>query len=413
MLKSLLKYCVILLTLVAVQGWAATCCEDSSCIKVTGKASYAHTDKAYARQMAIRDALQLAVIQWGAQVRSQQQVEKFQLTRSQLTVHGKGQVRGFTILAEEEEPEEALYTVRLNVCMQPLEDACPNPFASGLKPRLVVGHLAVNQAYAVRDIRDLQAGFVSALVRKLKRDYGNVQLTDTPGFMIGRTDVPLPLDPEVVQSLQEETGAQFMLVSLLKDADLRRKPDFTGFETLDQTLEQGRRFYSYESPPNRRSLTLTWFLVDLNHARVAAQGELREQIRGDVYVGRDKPFDTAAFYQTQTGHAFARLLEALKTEIVNYLKCAPFEARILEVHNQPQRQEVLFFATKASGLREGDQLTLYRAEGNPVRMGARVLGQRTEPVGFIRIKRMEDLFAIGEVVAKKGRVEVNDWVRSW
>lgn len=394
-------------------AWAACL---NQCVEVKGVSSFAHADVAWARQMAIRDALQSAVMQCQATVSTQQQVENYQLTHSHLTVRSRAVVKNFSILKETQDPDEKLVTVRLKVCLQPARSDCAQPLGAGFHPRLAIATVLVANPYEARDIRDLPQGWRRMLVQQLRQmGYRNLQPVYLDPAILSVEQVQPALDPERLQAIREETGAQFLLLSVVRALAPRHRTDTLLPDTMDWMLEGVQRAYNYELDPNQRDITVDWYLVDLNHQKIVRQGQLSRHVVGEVRVGRDKPFGSLAFARTVTGRAMLAQVDDQARQLMKVLRCMPFEAEVLEVRNEPggEHQQVIFFATPESGLREGDQLTIYHREGDPVRMGQRALGMLQRPVGFVRVKQIMDRFAVGEVVAKKGNVAVGDLIRSW
>jgi len=388
----------------------------NQCIQVKGVASFAHADVAWARQMAIRDALQSALMQCQADVSSQQQVENYQLTRSRLTVRTRAVVKRFTIVRETQDAEEKLVTVQLKVCLQPAQSACDQPLGGGFYPRLAVAPVLVATPYEARDIRDLPQGWRRALIQQLRQQgYRNLQPVALDPAILSVQQVQPVLDVDRLRTIREETGAQFLVFTVVRALASRHRTDTLLPDSVDWMWEGVKRAYNYDLDPNRRDITLTWYLVDLNHQRIVRQEQLHRQIKGEVRVGRDKPFGSLAFARTPTGQAMLAQVKVQAQQLIETLRCLPFEAEVLEVRRHPdtQKQQVIFFATPESSLREGDQLTLYHRDDVPVRMGQQNLGTVQQPVGFIRVKQLMDRFAVGEVEAQNGTIAVGDLIRSW
>ena len=397
--------------------WAGSFCPQApdGCVEVTGQASLDEKDTAYARQMALRDGLRNAVMRCQVQVRSQDQVRDFRLEGSTLNVRSAAAVKYFTILEETPDREAHLYKVRLRACLEPVSNQCGTPLAGGFQPRVAIGTVLVDHPDQVRDIRDLTQGWRRMLLRAFEQHgYRNVVPFDIPPALMRPQHVAPSLSPALLAEVREETGAQYLLLTVIRDAGAQRVPATHLQPALDEMLEEVRRSYTADLSPNRRSLTVEYFLIDLNHARIASQDLLRRLVEGEASVGRDKPFGGAAFMRTPTGRAMLEQVVAETEKVMKTLQCAPFEAEVLERRQDADgKTHILFFATPESGLKEGDQLAVYHRLAPTVRMGGQSLGTDRVPAGFIRVVRLQDRFAVAEIVAEKRRIEEGDLVRSW
>ncbi|MDX1346889.1 MAG: hypothetical protein R3189_01430, partial [Thiomicrorhabdus chilensis] len=61
----------------------------------------------------------------------------------------------------------------------------------------------------------------------------------------------------------------------------------------------------------------------------------------------------------------------------------------------------------------GDQLAVYHRQGRAVQFQGVDLGMDESPAAFLKIKRILPRFAVAELVAKKGVVQVGDSVKAW
>lgn len=408
----------LLLCMAQAITWAAPACEqadDQGCVISQGMASFEGKDTAWARQMALRQALENAALHCNAEVSSHQQAENFQLTHSQVSVRSRAVVRGFNILEEDADPETHLYTVRVKACLAPAKSACSNPMAADYMPRVVIVTPALIDPYQARDLRELLPGWVSGLEAAFRHQgYRNVTTDDIDAGLFPGAQVRPNLDPAVLERLQEDTGAQFALLTVFRDLSMQYQPDNPYIpDAVEQVGHKIARSYTYDESPNTRIVSLDWYLVDVNHGRIVRQGHIDRVAKGAVRVSRDLVFGSGAFAATPTGRALMDALQAERRQAFDPLKCAVLESRILEVRNENGKKQVIFFATPESGVRKGDQLTVYHRQGAEVRMGGRNLGADEVPAGFVRVVRVLDRFAIAEVIAEKEPLTVGDWLRSW
>lgn len=415
LMRPLILFAGVLAQLTAMAAPLCQQADSRGCVIAQGAASLSRQDVAWARQMALRQALENAALRCNAVVSSHQQAENFQLTHSQVSVRTRAVVKGFHILKETQDPENHLYTVRIKACLAPARTDCANPLAAGYKPRIVIVTPAIIDPYQARDLRELLPGWVSSLEAALRRQgYRNVTTEAMDASLFPGVQVHPNLDPAVLQRIQEDTGAQFALLTVFRDLSMQHQPDNPYMpDAIERIGHEIARSYTLDDAPNVRTISIDWYLVDLNHGRILKQGHIDRSAHGVVRISRDLVFGSGAFAATPTGHALMDALQAQSRQAVEPLKCALLESRILEVRHDGGKKQVIFFATPESGLRKGDQLTAYHRQGGEVRMGTQTLGSDEVPAGFVRVVRVLDRFAIAEVVAEKTPLTVGDWVRSW
>lgn len=374
----------------------------SQCVKARGMASTAGVELAFARQMAIRNALEIASMQNNLNISSRSEVENFALQRESTRFATNSKVRRFGIMSEYHDEEMQQYEVELDVCLTEDPNACGPFFGTHYQNRLVVAPVYVENAHEVRDISNLLGGYQNELLRRLREmGYYNLDLVDhIQGVPPGNLVTP-NLSPEVLRPIQDQTGGQFLLLSVIRSASAHSENR--------RTMDSIRRFYDLETRDNRRYIEVDWYLVDLHKHRIVKQQREGLTLRGDARVGRERPFGTSAFFQTNTGQVFNTILNQQVQNVYDRLRCELLETEVIDVRNG----DYVLFLSEESGVQVGDQLAVYQRSGNPVRFQGRNLGMDEEPSGFIRITRIMPKFAVGELVAENGRVQVGDVVRSW
>ena len=374
----------------------------SQCVVAKGIASIEGVERAFARQMAIRNGLEIASMQNNLAISSRHDVENFALKQDSSRFTSHTRINRFAIMDEYVDEETKQYEVELNVCLTEDPNVCGPFFGTHYQNRIVVAPVMVENHYEVRDIANLLPGYQHELFRRLRdRGYVNLDMIDyMQGQAPGQLITP-NLSPDVLRPVQDQTGAQFLLLSVIRSASAQSE----NREVMDSL----RRFYQLEVTPNRRYVEVDWYLVDLNKHRIVKQQREGLELRGDARVGRDRPFGTAAFFATHTGQVFNALLNQQTNNIYQHMRCELLETEVIDVRNN----EYVLFLSEESGIRVGDQLAVYQRSGNPVRFQGRNLGIDEQPSGFFKIKRILPKFAVAELVAQNGRVQVGDVVRSW
>jgi hypothetical protein len=374
----------------------------AQCVTVVGTASMENVEQAFARQMAIRNALETASMQNNVQVISRQDTENFALKNQASRFVSRSKIQKFGIMSEYADLERKEYEVELDVCLTEDPSACKHIFGAHYQNRIVIAPVVIENPYEARDIANLLPGYQNELHRRLaERGYRNLDLIDyAQGVQPGNLVTP-NLSPEVLQPIQDQTGAQFMLMTVIRSASSHSEGKGFG--------DSVRRFYDFEVDDNYRYVELDWYLVDLNKFQIAKQGREGYEVKGEARVGRDRPFGTAAFFKTHTGRTFNQILNQQVDKVFEHMRCELLETQVIDVRND----EYVLFLSEESGVQVGDQLAVYQQVGNPVRFQGRSLGMDQTPSGFLKIKRIMPKFAVAELIAQDGRVQIGDVVRSW
>lgn len=386
--------------------------DPAGCVVASGQASTEGVDISFAKKMAIREALKAASLKNNVTVKTDQSVENQQLTKDHVRFTSQSKVKNYTILSEGLEEREdqygqakngALnYQVTLKVCLTEEASACPNLPGNAYQTRLAIGPVVMVHPSEANDISNLLFGFQQELERRmLNQGYQNLVLFDEPVDLQPNVMVAPNLEPEQLNLIRDKTGAQFLLLSVIRS--MSQHNEGNGY------LNNAKRFYNIEVKNDSRYIEVDWYVIDLMRYQTVYQARGGFDVKGDVRVGRDRPFGTNAFFASDTGVAFHALLQQQVNEVLGFLKCQPLETQIIDVRDG----EYVVYLNRASGIKEGDDLAVYSKVGRPVRVNGIDLGTDESPNGFIRIKRIMPKFAVAELTTKKGVVQNGDLVRAW
>ncbi|MBF6058686.1 flagellar assembly protein T N-terminal domain-containing protein [Thiomicrorhabdus heinhorstiae] len=383
-----------------------------NCFEVTGVASMQGVSEGFAKKMAIRDALKSASMRQGLQVRSQTTMNQMQITNDRARFETSSKVENFTVLQAgiessediygQPKPKPLNYEVHLLVCMGEAAKGCGTGGKS-YQARLLVAPLAVEDVASVSDIRGVVQGYSLALMDELRaQGYRNLELSQSSSELIPNRAVTPNLDRNLLNNLYERSGAQYALLSVLRSAST----DNASSETWNRV----KRFYNVNVEPNQRFLKLDTYLVDLLQARIERHFEQGVELNGEVLVGRQHPFGSAAFWQTLTGKGFLSLLETSSQDAEKSLKCKPFQASIAEIRGK----EYFIYLNQASGIEVGDELAVYHKVDRPVNYAGKDLGSDLQPGAFLKVTRVLNDLAIAEVSESGGIViSIGDRVTPW
>ena len=383
------------------------------CVEVRGSASMEGVDQAFARKMAIRDALKMASLKNNVKIRTEQRVEGYQLTLDSARFTSRSKIKDYAILKEGIESSEDIYgqtkegalnyeyEVILNVCLTEDAGICTGLEGNQYQTRLAIAPVVMPFASEARDISNLLSGYQLELEKRVKnKGYRNVALLLDPIDLQPNKTVMPNLDPQQLTDIRNQTGAQFLLLTVIRSISAHSD---TGI------VNTAKRFYNLNVNPEQRFIGVDWYVVDLVSQTVIDQARGDVEVEGDVLVGRDRPFGSGAFFATETGKAFNSVLNQQTKRVLDTLHCKPFESQVIDVRNG----EYIIYLHEAAGAKVGDDLAVYHTAGRPIRFGGSVLGQDQVPGAFLKIKRILPKFAIAELTAKKGVVQIGDIVKTW
>ncbi|MEA3405600.1 MAG: hypothetical protein U9R28_07670 [Pseudomonadota bacterium] len=385
---------------------------DNNCVTVTGTASSENVDEAFARQMAIRNGLNFATLNNNVTISSDHSIENFQLTRDATRFTSSSKVESYKILKEgfeeafdaygEEKTRPLNYQVKMEVCLTENPKVCENLSGNYYQPRLVVAPLAVAKNYQTRDISNLIAGYQTELNRRLVGSgYRNITVLNQSPAIDEQVGIYPNTSKQVLEPIRDKTGAQYMLMSVLRSASSHVEGG--------KYLNPVKHFYNLPVEKDARYLEVDWYLVDLMKNTVIHQQRKGFDIKGDVRVGRDRPFGSNAFFATDTGMAFHALLTEQVRDVGKALKCKELNTQIIDVRGD----DYVIYLNADSGAKVGDELAVYQRIGRSVQFQGIDLGSDEVPTAFIKIKRILPRFAVAELVAKKGVIQLGDTVKAW
>ncbi len=398
-----------------VYGDFSTHPDDGPCITVKGSASSKDVDKAFARKMAIRDALKQASMKNNLTVKTDQSMENYQLKLDSARFTSASKIKNFTVLGEGyEEPEDMYgqtkqgalnYEVTLKVCLTEARGVCTNLPGNQYQTRLAIAPVAMAQPYHAKDVSNLLTGYQLELERRIRNQgYKNYILVNESIDIQPNEQITPNLNSDQLSTIRDKTGAQYLLLTVIRSMSSHIEKD--GFAGLKNDI---KAFYDLQVSPKERFIEVDWYVVDLIDKTLVHQSRGGFDVEGDVYVGRDKPFGSNGFFATDTGKVFHALLEQQVTDSLDYLHCKTFQSEIIDVRDG----QYIIYLNADSGAEVGDDLAVYHRTGRPVRFNGVDLGEDFVPGAFLKIKRIMPRFAIAEVTAKKGTIQVGDLVKTW
>ena len=394
----------------------------NACFEVRGVQALKGVDEKFARKMAIRDALEQATMRQNLSVRTDQTVEDFVLTKQSGRFTAQSKVKNFKILrediidqfmatGEEATPklgqlqasnEDKYFEVILKVCLTDDPNACPNLDGNLYQPRVAIAPVTIVHPQEANDISNLLNGYRLELDRRLRSlKFRNATLLNEAVDLMPNVEVTPNLEIKRLEDVRNKTGAQYLMLSVIRSAGASIEDN--GY------VNQARRFYNLRVDNDSRYIEVDWYLIDLLEYSIAHENRTGFDVKGQVDVGRDRPFGTNAFFATDVGMVFNTVLNQQVQDVHGYLKCQPFVSEVIDIRND----EYILFLNSESGAKVGDELAVYHRVGRGVQFNGLDLGMDYKPGAFLRIKRILPRFAVAEVMSKKEVIQVGDRVKTW
>ncbi|MBZ0104080.1 MAG: hypothetical protein K8H84_00470 [Sulfuricella denitrificans] len=286
---------------------------------------------------------------------------------------------------------------------------------------LTLTRFQVVNSIQVEDIPDIWDGYPLELLRRLESS-GNVvarHSTASPFPDLRNLYPDAPASRELIRRIAEQNGTQLVLSGLILDAAVSNESlrPYAGW----QGGETGRRFElglpwnsvvaGVRPVATERRFEVLIFLHDGQTGALLKSHRNSAETSGLVAVGRNKPFASAAFFNTSFGQAVDNILDTQVGLIDADLAGVPFMANIVRIDGR----KVFIDAGSMSALQTGDKLRVYHR--NPATTlespASLALGIPELPVAMLTLNQVHPLFAEGELStdATSFRVQAGDVVR--
>lgn len=374
-----------------------------------------------ARQEAIQDALQQAAINAAARVEASSDIDAAGRLQESVRVTPAAVISSHTVLREWR--TDGLLHVQIRAEIRPQEEIVAPPNTNqkapartpGFKKKIAVTRFHVVNSLQVEDIANIWDGYPLELLRRLEM-LGNVLPVNSVASLLSAGSEPIvdsPANQDMIRRIAEQTGSQLVISGVILDAGfgggtIRPYWGWQGKEDgarSELALPWPNIAVGLKPGPSERRLEVEIFLHDGLTGALVARHRASTEADGRVTVGRDKPFASAAFFATPFGKSTDRLINTQVEAISNELACLPFMANIVRI----QGKKVFLDAGGTSGLRPGDQLTVYRKNSNaPISnlSGATSLGIPETSVTAVTLRAVQPLFAQGELAADPAKLNL-------
>lgn len=379
---------ILLLALVLVFAVTA----EARVVEAQGSARIVNGDTDAARQRAIENALQQALLMTGSSISSVQSIVDGVLSTNQTQVSATGDVERVNIIREEVRGDTMVVVLQAEIWNR--NNSCQ---ADNYKVALTVVpfELSNREHGAFGQVWSLGKVAASRLTRELVSRSDRIFVNHTLSRNTGLTDALRQLNLEQLGAMAREIGmandSQYVVFGLFDDLSMIE-------------IERG---WGYLDSDYRRNYALTLYLLN------ASSGELVTRARvNDVEswsYERNEAVDVAAneFWDKPFGAALMTGIEDLAAGVRDQLRCKPTRGRVV----WQQDNQIQFNLGEQHGVRVGDQLKVVHPSSFVDNEG--LYRQKWQISEFtVEVKQVQHNTAVAELNSDgiMSNVQVNDWV---
>lgn len=393
-----LKRALRMLACMTMLGW--TLPSHADWIQVTGSAMVQNGLYDQARAMARNDALQKAVMKFGARVHSQQEVSSGQLTRDYLKVDANAKIRRSEV--QEEYVANGYLHVVLNVQLEEVA-SCPNSQASQYRKGLAVMGFSLQspQDASLGNLHGIDQGLSRALQSALRKQDGLI-LFAGGGTRFFQDTLNAPTRYTVEQQmtnaaeLARHLGAQFVVSGVIRDLSVEDKEAF-GSSPFQKILRYGN------ISNMTRNFSVDLFVHDGFSGSIIWHKNFVTKADWTAAPAESIGFGSSEFWRMAYGQEVQKLINTMAYLVDEQLRCQPFMTRISRINGK-----TLHFTSGAStGIRPGDTFALYRSFNfyDAQRMqGVELQNVKT----LLTVSQVHPEFGSGTIGIEPGRINIQE-----
>lgn len=365
---------------------------DARVVEAQGSARIVNGDTDAARERAIENALQQALLMTGSSISSVQSIVDGVLSTNQTQVSATGDVERVSIIREEVQGDRLVVLLQAEIWNR--ENTCRGDKYK-IALTVVPFELSNREHGAFGQIWELGKVSAERLTREISRRSDRIYVSHTLSRNTGLTDALRQLNLEHLGAMAREVGkandSQYVVFGLFDDLSI---------------IEQQRGWGLLDSD-YRRNYALTLYLLN------ASSGELLTRARvSDVEswnYQRNETVDVAAseFWDRPFGAALMTGIEDLAAGVGDQLRCKPTRGRVV----WQQDNQVQFNLGSHHGVRVGDQLKIIHPSNFVDNEG--IYRQKWQVSEFtVEVTQVQHNTAVAELSGPGilTNVQVNDWV---
>ena len=388
---------------------ASVSAEETVTVRADGYAPIEYRDENSAKIRALRQAIENASIQVGANVHSTQVVENGNLTVDYLRVNSAAKVSDIRIVQEGRDGE--LYHVQIVAKVSP-NQICANVMANHFRKSVAItgfsmehpehatlGHLgAVDRSLAALIVNDLNG---RDGLRALSANY----MTLYPNTPSAPTQISPRMTLTRAVSAAKDLGVQFVVSGVIRDMAMEN-PNAPRASRWDKWLKR----VGIEKASRTRHFVFDLFVHDGYSGALVFQSRYRTYGIWNEKRNAEVGFGTAKYFSTDYGQQVRMLLNQAVADIQQTIQCQPFMATIAQVSGN----RIYVSSGAETGLRPGDFLSVYRTSQKFDRRGD-AFWQITDTRLVAEVKQVQPYYTVAELAVGVDRLnlQMDDLVMAW
>ncbi len=352
-------------------------------VEVTGSAAIFSEAHQAAKEQAIKNAMQQALLQTKAHIDSTSTISANVLLIDSARVNTSGTVQDVKIL--DEWIEDEFYHVRIRAYI-PDEDNASQKKSTRYRKKIAATQFDILNRGQTFDLSDIERELPRELLRRLENS-GEFITIDATQYLVSQNPPALEFDnPGTYKSIADATDAQIILSGLIRD----------------MRVESG--FFS-----DTRFLEIEVYLHDgISGARLSRH-RFSEMVKNSgFFEDKQTLFSNSSFYQTVFGKVLNRVMTSQVEILQGDLNQIPFSAKILKVEGT----DVYFNAGASSLINIGDVLMTYRLEADALNSANnKYIGYVETPAATLTVEHIQPLFSKGKLEIKNSQLMAGDVIR--
>lgn len=369
-------------------------------VQVTGSAHVKQGLYEQARLQAREDALQKAVMRFGANIHSQQEMQYGELTKDELSIEGHARVRRSEI--QEEYLANGNLHVVLNVLMDQIQ-ACTGSQSSQYRKSVAIMGFSLQspEQASMGALHNVDQGLSQALGLALQQQDGLIiyRGLDTRLYantLAAPTHYTQQLKMSNAVDLARQLGSQFVVSGVVRDLSVE---DESAFErsAWKQLLRAGNLSNV------TRNFEVELFVHDGFSGSIIWQRTFTAHADWTLPASQKVGFGSGEFWQVPYGKEVKKLINTMAYLIDEQLKCQPFLTRISRIDGKTLH----FDSGSSTGIRPGDKFALYRTyhfEDAQRFSGVELKNVKTA----LTVSQVHPEFGSGTIAIEPGRINIQE-----
>jgi len=338
------------------------------------------------RETAILDAVKQGELQSGAQIESYISLGPNGVPLESARVRAAGELSKVRVVKEWSDGK--LFHVKVQGSTDPCNTGLAGKSRT-YKKRIITTRFEIPNVASVSDLPDIWRGLSQDIRHRLEKSGKfNSFVTERHVFQNQiNTVLASENNRKQITEMASEHDAQFVVIGTLLNAGMKKGEYFWQEDERQFEIEVG----VYDG---------------LSGAKIALHREA-QTAKGEVSGVANKPFGSAAFFETSYGKSVATTLDKISHLIEADVECLPFTAKIIRIDGK----KIFFNAGTTSGVEPGDKLVVYLKEKDfPTQgiSGRKVGGVPENPLAAIQVIQVQPLFAVAELAEDSGQVKLRE-----